>query len=140
MHVNRPNMNASFVWKKCSDFVYENWNADDFVENTVPLFNSLVNQGIKVLIISGDTDGICSTHGTQDWVFRVRNTTLKQRWSEWSIQNDDENWQTAGYLTKFTGGLSFSTVRNAGHEGLCGLYIGRCHLLPIISDDNVVLL
>ena len=68
--------------------------------------------------MSGDTDGVCSTHSTQEWVFNIPNSSYKPHthWKEWSILEGDHNWQTAGFLTKFTGGLSFSTVRNAGHE------------------------
>lgn len=115
MHV--LNKTKSVAWEQCSDYINLNWKTNDFASSSVPLYHKLVNQGIKVLIFSGDTDGICSTQSTQDWVFSIPNTTVKSRWAEWSIHEDDERWQTAGYLSKFSGGLSFSTIRNAGHEG-----------------------
>ena len=103
-------------WTQCNDNVNMRWNQDDWGADVTPLYGQLVNRGIKILIFSGDSDSVCSTMGTQAWLYDIPNVHITSQWQEWSIDPSPFAWQTAGYITKFSGGLTFSTVRNAGHE------------------------
>lgn len=62
-------------------------------------------------VYSGDSDGICATVGTQNWIYDVTNAQLVDDWRPYYV--DD---QQAGYITKFSDSLTFMTVHYAGHE------------------------
>jgi hypothetical protein len=96
--------------------INQKWSRDDWGADVTPLYGQLVNRGVKILIFSGDTDSVCSTIGTQNWLFDIPYVKVVFPWREWSIDPRASEWQTAGYITKFSGGLTFSTIRNAGHE------------------------
>ena len=96
--------------------INQKWNRDDWGSDVTPLYGQLLHRGLKVLIFSGDTDSVCSTIGTQNWLYDIPDIKVLSHWREWSIDPRESEWQTAGYITKFSGGLTFSTIRNAGHE------------------------
>jgi carboxypeptidase C (cathepsin A) len=71
---------------------------------------------LKLMVFSGDNDSICSTAGTQEWIWSL-GFDSKAHWQAWHVKN-----QTAGYYTIFDLGdhtnatFSFITVHGAGHE------------------------
>ena len=69
-----------------------------------------------MLVFSGDSDGVCSTIGTQHWVWKVKNTVPKETFNTWYYEDSYYGRQTAGYLTKFENRFSFATIHDAGHE------------------------
>jgi len=70
-----------------------------------------------MLVMSGDDDSICSTGGTQFWIYDLGYDALKGHlWQPWDV-----NGQTAGFVTHFDLGnpsssFVFATVHGAGHE------------------------
>jgi carboxypeptidase C (cathepsin A) len=72
---------------------------------------------LRVLVYSGDDDGVCGTIGTQRWIYDL-GFSVSSLWDTWY----NKDGQTAGYVTKFNTPLSkdsrfaFMTVHFAGHE------------------------
>ena len=128
-------------WSECSDPVFDHWPIADYYANTVASFGEIYRHprrpaDFKMLVYSGDADGVCATVGTQQWVFDVvtgssspsslslealisdavnggddQSDVVKQMWSPWMVAG-----QQAGYLTTFAQNFAFATVHTAGHE------------------------
>jgi carboxypeptidase C (cathepsin A) len=81
------------------------------------LLNSVSHPDLRILVYSGDDDGVCGTIGTQRWIYDL-GFSVDKMWDTWY----NEDGQTAGYITKFNTPFSkdtrfsFITVHNAGHE------------------------
>jgi carboxypeptidase C (cathepsin A) len=109
-------------WKDCSDVLHYSWQ--DVNTPQVELYRDLVRMGkngthsLNIMIFSGDDDSVCSTAGTQEWIYDIGVDPMEgHMWEPWTV---DE--QTAGFVTKFDMGsnvkasLTFATVHGAGHE------------------------
>lgn len=59
---------------------------------------------------------VCATVGTQNWVYGIAGTEVTSLFKPWYYEDSLYGHQVAGFLTQFTGGVSFATVRFAGHE------------------------
>jgi Serine carboxypeptidase len=145
-------------WDVCSDPIFKAWSLWDVYADTTGLFSNIYmtvskqrlsgerTEDFKMLVFSGDTDGICATVGTQHWIYSVTspiaNTSassataaqsyfhdLSSRsslWQPWMIDDVETHvdaltgatvgGQQGGFLTKFEGSFSFATVHTAGHE------------------------
>lgn len=117
LHVVDNQATKSKEWLSCNNAINLNWPRLDWTANTIPLFSRIAKhsnkpEGFKMLVYSGDTDGVCGTSGTQKWVYDVENTTLEELW----LQLIDDNGQLGGYVTMFTNNFTFATIRFAGHE------------------------
>jgi carboxypeptidase C (cathepsin A) len=81
------------------------------------ILNSKSHPDLRVLVYSGDDDGVCGTIGTQRWIYDL-GFSVSSLWDTWY----NKDGQTAGYVTKFNTPLSkdsrfaFMTVHFAGHE------------------------
>jgi len=88
------------------------------------LYRELVEMGIQgkhnlnMLVYSGDDDSVCSTAGTQEWIYDLGVEPVQEHlWKVWKA-----NGQTAGYVKHFDLGdetdatFTFATVHGAGHE------------------------
>jgi len=107
------------VWEICSDEIFYGWDKT-YWDNQIDYYKELVhgNYDLKMLVFSGDDDGVCPTIGTQKWVFRKLGVSPTETcsWAIWEV-----NGQTAGYITEFNvkpraGSFVFATVHGAGHE------------------------
>jgi len=65
---------------------------------------------LKILVYSGDVDGIVPYLGTSMWVHSFKNVQIKEPWRAWY----DSGRQVGGFVEVFET-FTFSTVRNAGH-------------------------
>jgi len=80
------------------------------------ILNSKTHPDLRVLVYSGDDDGVCGTIGTQRWIYDL-GFSVSSLWDTWYVDG-----QTAGYITKFNtpfskdSRFSFMTVHFAGHE------------------------
>jgi hypothetical protein len=93
----------------------------------VPIYKYLL-QGdfnLKILVYSGDDDGVCGTIGTQKWIWNLGNQLQVT-----SLPEEDEwqpylfHGQLAGYFTIWRQiRLGFVTIRGAGHEVSYTLHI-----------------
>lgn len=80
------------------------------------ILSTKTHPDLKVLVYSGDDDGVCGTIGTQKWIYDL-GFPVSSLWKTWYVDG-----QTAGYLTRFEtpfgkeSRFSFLTVHFAGHE------------------------
>jgi len=101
-------------WVQCSNIV--NYSYQDLLSSMIPIYEYLlVNTTLRMLVFSGDVDGIVPITGTRAWMATVP-FGIEQPWSAWL----DSEQQTGGYTIKYsyTGssvGLTFASVRDAGH-------------------------
>jgi len=96
-----------YQWTDCSPRV--NYSRADLLSSMLPVYQFLLKQGLKILVYSGDVDGIVPWPGTKMWL-DVLNLRQKNAWRPWIASNK----QVAGYVTEYEG-LTFATVRGAGH-------------------------
>ena len=100
------------------------------------------NDGIRMMVYSGDDDSVCSLAGTQTWIWDLlgdgpTSNPNDKVWQPWTL---DDDGQIAGYVTQFdmtshynshvgvgtkddatninavVKSFSFITIRSAGHE------------------------
>jgi len=101
IHANIP-----YAWHDCSPRV--NYSYSDVEKSVLPLYQHFFNENLRILIYSGDVDAIVPYPGTREWVAQLKRPILKS-WRPYIV-----NKQVGGYVTVYKG-LSFATVRNAGH-------------------------
>jgi hypothetical protein len=106
-------------WQKCGGIEY---SEDDVDTPTTDLYQELVagaiagEHNLNMMVFSGDDDSICSTAGTQYWIWGL-GAEAASKWNPWSVLD-----QTAGFVTHFdlgpdtTATFTFVTVHGAGHE------------------------
>lgn len=121
-------VNPDIVWKKCSSQVKFvlffslkfscicSYNRADGAVSMVPVYRYLLqgNFNLRILVYSGDDDGVCGTIGTQKWIWNLGNT----------LTSPDDEWQPylfhgqlAGYYTIWRENkMGFVTIHGAGHE------------------------
>jgi len=87
--------------------------------NTVQYFPKFIKNGLRVLIYSGDVDSCIPYIGTEQWV-RALGYKITQPWRPWTI---DGGSRMGGYTILYESGITFATVRGAGHE------VPRCEYL-----------
>ena len=101
------NMTLSYPWSDCSprlDYSYQ-----DLLSSMLPIYKQLFQGDIRILVYSGDVDGIVPTPGTKNWLAKLVSTP-KEAWRSWTGPDK----QVGGYVTVYDE-LTFATVRNAGH-------------------------
>jgi carboxypeptidase C (cathepsin A) len=104
-------------WTWCSDAI--DYDRNNFFVSTAPIYNELIDKTeaspLQILIFSGDDDAVCSTLGTQKWIWDLRvqkEETPAEIWKTYVYKG-----QTAGYLTKWKKShFTFLTIHGAGHE------------------------
>lgn len=114
-YLNQPavkealHVRADIEWSDCSSTLTYNFSGD----STAPLYTKLLANAsnFHILVFSGNDDAVCSTLGTQKWIFNL-GLQVSSLWKTYSLAG-----QVAGYLTQFhEDGLKFLVVRGAGHE------------------------
>jgi serine carboxypeptidase-like clade 2 len=96
-------------WDECSDEV--DYSYKDVLTSVVPVYQQkLLNSGLRMLVYSGDVDAIVPTTGTRTWLEQVLRVTVTKPWRSYIV-----NKQVGGFVEEYEGGLSFATVRGAGH-------------------------
>jgi len=115
------NTALGYSWQECSDIVnYSEEDGDDYMESYYLRLLDL-QPTIKMLVYSGDDDAVCSTAGTQHWIYGL-GLTVTRPWTPWYL-----NEQVGGYVVHFDG-LTFMTIHSAGHmvpatQGKRALYL-----------------
>jgi hypothetical protein len=79
-----PSATAKTVeWRVCSDPLFLDWPMTDMYADTTGLYSEIYHtvrkqresgarkEDFKMLVFSGDSDGICATVGTQHWIYAV---------------------------------------------------------------------
>ncbi|XP_020161023.2 serine carboxypeptidase-like 34 [Aegilops tauschii subsp. strangulata] len=115
VYFNRPDVQAAlhanvtkigYNWTHCSDVIGK-WN--DAVPSTLPIIRKLVAGGIRVWVFSGDTDGRIPVTATRLTLNKLGLKTV-QEWTPWY-----DRLQVGGWTITYEG-LTFVTIRGAGHE------------------------
>jgi len=73
-------------WAPCSRTV--DYDMHDFSRPVVDLYRKFVrgDSGLKMLVFSGDDDAVCSTAGTQSWIWDLGVDALPGReWQPWKV-------------------------------------------------------
>ncbi len=123
-YMNRPDVRKALhvkddiVWEECSRTV--KYEMIDKMKSVVHIYKELIDDvdaNLRILIYSGDDDGVCASSYTSHIVFDVLNYKPSSYWKLWTVDG-----QTSGYITEFNTPLSkesrfaYSTVHFAGHE------------------------
>jgi len=101
-------------WVDCSSVV--NYSYSDLLSSEIPVYLDLLNNSkLRMLVYSGDVDGIVPVTGTRKWLDSM-NMTISSEWRPWL----DSFSQTGGFVEVYKhgtnpNGLTFATVRDAGH-------------------------
>ncbi|WCJ30114.1 Serine carboxypeptidase 24 [Euphorbia peplus] len=96
-----------YKWTACSDVLIKNWK--DSESSMLPTYKELIEAGLRIWVFSGDTDSVVPVTATRFSLSHL-NLTVKTRWYPWYSGNQVGGW------TEVYNGLTFATVRGAGHE------------------------
>lgn len=105
MHANTTKLN--YTWELCSD-KFTSWTDSPF--SMFPIYERLFKVGLNILLYSGDVDSVVSVTGTR-YSLNAMNLTLIKSWHPW----EDGTQEVGGYKVVYEG-LTFATVRGAGHQ------------------------
>ncbi|KAF8082905.1 hypothetical protein N665_0800s0003 [Sinapis alba] len=107
LHANQTTI--PYKWTACSDTVYNNWNWRPSDNSMLPIYKELMEAGLRIWVYSGDTDSVIPVTATRFSLSKL-NLPVKTRWYPWYSGNQ------VGGRTEVYEGLTFVTVRGAGHE------------------------
>ncbi|XP_022564234.1 serine carboxypeptidase-like 22 isoform X2 [Brassica napus] len=107
MHANQTAI--PYKWTACSDPVFNNWNWRLSDNSMLPIYKELMEAGLRIWVYSGDTDSVIPVTATRFSISKL-NLPVKTRWYPWYSGNQ------VGGRTEVYEGLTFVTVRGAGHE------------------------
>ncbi|XP_010067792.2 serine carboxypeptidase-like 40 [Eucalyptus grandis] len=94
-------------WEGCSN-VIQAWV--DSPSTVLPLLREFMSSGLRVWVISGDTDGRVPVTSTRRSLSKMKLPT-KSPWRPWFLGGE-----VGGYVQVYKGDLTFATVRGAGHQ------------------------
>jgi len=97
-----------YTWEECSD-VLTAWK--DRPSTMFPIYRRLIaSGGLRILLYSGDVDAVVPVSSTR-YCIDALNLQVVKAWHPWV----DSTGEVAGYKVVYDG-LSFATVRGAGHQ------------------------
>ncbi|CAN4113230.1 unnamed protein product [Withania somnifera] len=105
MHANITGI--SYKWTACSDTLLKNWKDSD--DSMLPIYKKLMAAGLRIWIFSGDTDSVVPVTATRFSLSHL-NLKIKTPWYPWYSGTQVGGW------TEVYDGLTFATIRGAGHE------------------------
>ncbi|KAL5706720.1 sinapoylglucose--choline O-sinapoyltransferase [Ranunculus cassubicifolius] len=80
------------------------------VISSIEYHQRISTKGYRSLIYSGDHDMEVSHFSTEEWI-RMLNSSIVDDWHPWHVDN-----QIAGYTRTFSNGMTYTTVKGAGHQ------------------------
>ncbi|KAM7472901.1 hypothetical protein LguiA_011084 [Lonicera macranthoides] len=105
LHVHQRN--APSKWETCSYEVGGHWQ--DSPRSMLDVYRELIHAGLRIWIFSGDTDAVIPVTSTRYSIDALKLPTVSP-WRAWY----DEG-QVGGWTQEYKG-LTFVTIRGAGHE------------------------
>ncbi|CAL1395783.1 unnamed protein product [Linum trigynum] len=102
LHVRKDTVQR---WIRCNYRL--NYNSD--VSSSFKYHVHLSTKGYRSLIYSGDHDMVVPSMGTQAWI-RALNYSIVEDWRSWHVDG-----QVGGYTRTYSNGMTFATVKGAGH-------------------------
>ena len=106
---NALHVEARREWFVCSDEVGERYEIQE--KGFIWVYPTLLKEGIKILVYSGDTDAIVPFNGNQAWIKNLK-LEIEKPWRQWRAFNDEDN--VSGYVIEYKG-LTFCTIKGTGH-------------------------
>ncbi|XP_039134328.1 serine carboxypeptidase-like 34 [Dioscorea cayenensis subsp. rotundata] len=115
VYFNRPDVQEAlhanvtklpYEWSHCSG-VIRAWN--DYQISLLPTIRKLINGGLRVWVYSGNTDGRVPVTSTR-YTLNKLGLNKTQEWTPWYTSEQVGGW------TIVYDGLTFVTIRGAGHE------------------------
>ena len=103
------NVEAKTTWYVCSDVVGDRYEMQE--KGSIWVYPTLLKEGLRILIYSGDTDAIVPFNGNQAWIKNLK-LEIEKPWRQWRAFNDQEN--VSGYVINYRG-LTFCTIKGTGH-------------------------
>ena len=100
---------AKREWVVCSDEVGDRYEIQD--KGSIWVYPTLLKEGIRILVYSGDTDAIVPFNGNQAWIKNLK-LEIEKPWRQWRAFNDQDN--VSGYIINYKG-LTFCTIKGTGH-------------------------
>ncbi|KAM7267632.1 hypothetical protein ACFE04_009798 [Oxalis oulophora] len=96
-----------YKWTACSEVLNRNWN--DTAASVLPIYREMIASGLRIWVFSGDVDSVVPVTATRYSLAQLKLTT-KVPWYPWYVKGQVGGW------TEVYEGLTFATVRGAGHE------------------------
>ncbi|WOG84650.1 hypothetical protein DCAR_0103834 [Daucus carota subsp. sativus] len=106
LHANTTKL--PYTWDACSAMINQYWT--DSPSSMFPVYKRLIKYGLRILIYSGDMDAVVPVTSTR-YSLAALDLKILKPWSFWL----DDTGDVGGYQIVYQG-LTFSTVRAAGHE------------------------
>ncbi|XP_065855294.1 serine carboxypeptidase-like 25 [Euphorbia lathyris] len=116
IYYNRPDVQKAlhanltkipYKWTACSEVLNRNWN--DTEASILPIYRQMIAGGLRIWVFSGDVDSVVPVTATRYSLAKLKLTT-KVAWYPWYVKKQVGGW------TEVYEGLTFATVRGAGHE------------------------
>lgn len=119
IYLNRPDVQQALhanvsgtlegPWHTCTGTI--EYSRDDVLTSMLGVWDDLLHRNsIRLLVYSGDIDAIVPVIGSRKWIEGL-NLDVVEKWRPWRSSTG----QVAGWTQDFERGLSFATVRGAGH-------------------------
>ncbi|XP_038982398.1 serine carboxypeptidase 24 isoform X1 [Phoenix dactylifera] len=105
MHANTTGI--PYKWTACSDLLIKTWGDSQF--SMLPTYRELIRASLRIWVFSGDTDSVVPVTATR-FAINHLNLTVDIPWYPWYTGRQVAGW------TEVYEGLTFATVRGAGHE------------------------
>lgn len=102
------NIKSNSKWNDCSSEVKRQYQ---FGEGSYNLYPELINAGLKIVILSGDTDSYVSPNSLSAWITDLNLQKDLNPVEAWSV----EKGIFSGYKLKYNG-LTLVTIANGGHQ------------------------
>lgn len=115
-YFNRPDVQKAlhanvtgikYPWTHCSDTI-KKWRQSP--PSMLPIIRKLVAGGLRIWIFSGDTDGRVPVTSTRLSLQKLGLNTTKE-WTPWYRYQE-----VGGWTVEYEGGLTYVTIRGAGHQ------------------------
>ncbi|XP_074582527.1 serine carboxypeptidase 24-like isoform X2 [Curcuma longa] len=105
MHANTTGI--PYKWTSCSDILIKTWG--DTQISMLPTYKELIAAGLRIWMFSGDIDSVVPVTATR---FAISHLGLKIKipWYPWYSGRQVGGW------TEVYEGMTFASVRGAGHE------------------------
>ncbi|XP_051150120.1 serine carboxypeptidase 24-like [Andrographis paniculata] len=115
-YYNRPDVQKAlhanltgipYKWTACSDVLLRHWKDSD--ASMLPTYKKLITAGLRIWIFSGDTDSVVPVTATRFSLSHLK-LKIKTPWYPWYTGGQVGGW------SEVYEGVTFATVRGAGHE------------------------
>ncbi|XP_057463108.1 serine carboxypeptidase-like 25 [Actinidia eriantha] len=116
IYYNRPDVQKAlhanttkipYKWTACNEVLNRNWNDTDV--SILPIYRDMIAAGLRIWVFSGDVDSVVPVTATRYSLAQLKLST-KIPWYPWYVKKQVGGW------TEVYEGLTFATVRGAGHE------------------------